>query len=232
MSPPSAIRFDSDFSPAMSVRTARTLILSPPALASRPEVLEAALTTAGKDAADVQMIDRLALNHVSLPAETYTSVLQLSDGTSAVLTPTMLAQVLAAMAPGARWKCSGDAKWGADRMSFLSAGFLIEEGPDGVEAVKPDFGGQKSVTLNFRKRPATTTANGGVVKPVVVRPVVAAPPVVVAAPKPQVGFVDFSDDFDDEDDELIDEDELMADEKLETPVHIRESTHPVTLCYI
>jgi hypothetical protein len=212
----------------------RTLILCPPSVSSHPEVLEKALSTIDRSSADVQMLDRLSLNLASLPDSMYSTVLLLSDPSSTppALEKPLLEKVLAAMAPGGRWRAHGTLKenWAQDRLGFLTAGFLVEETADeGVVAVKPDFGGQKSVALNLRKRSAA--AGGGVVKPVVAKPAVVAPtPAPVAAQSNGVGFVDFSDDL--EDDELIDEDELMADEDLATPVQIRMSMLIPPLCVL
>jgi len=168
------------------------------------------------------MLDRLALNLATLPDGIYSTVLLLSDPSTNAptnLEKPLLEKVLAAMAPGGRWRSQGDKEWAADRLKFLTTGFLVEESAEGegVVVVKPDFGGQKSMTLNLRKR------QGGAVS--VVKPVVAPKP----TPKPVtgngVGFVDFGDDLE-EDDELIDEDELMADENLATPVQIPAECRP------
>jgi hypothetical protein len=201
-----------------------TLILCPPSVSSRPAVLENALATvADRAAVDVQMLDRLAMGLVTLPEGIYSTVLLLSDPAAGQgkLDRPLLEMVLKAMAPGARWKSHGANKenWAKETITFLAAGFLVEDSPEGVVAVKPDFGGQKSVSLNLRKRMAGAAVTA--TKPVVavVKPVVAA---VVPVPSNGVGFVDFSDALDDDD--LIDEDELMADEDLATPVQIR------TLC--
>jgi len=161
------------------------------------------------------MLDRLAMNLVALPDGIYSTVLLLSDpvATPEKLEKPLLGKVFKAMVPGGRWRSHGGdtENWAKDRIGFLTAGFLVEDTPEGAVAVKPDFGGQKSVSLNLRKR----TAPGAVA--------VAKPVVAVAAPTPIVGFVDFGDDLDDDD--LIDEDELMADEDLATPVQIRRFHH-------
>jgi hypothetical protein len=215
----------SDFNPVAAAK--RTLILCPPSVSSHPEVLEKVLNTIDRTSADVQMLDRLSLNLASLPDSMYSTVLLLSDPTSTLpaLEKPLLEKVLAAMVSGGRWRAYGNLKenWAQDRLRFLTAGFLVEETADeGMVAVKPDFGGQKSVALNLRKRSTT----GGAVKPVVAKP--APTPAPVAAKSNGVGFVDFSDDLDD--DELIDEDELMADEDLATPVQIRMLAHISLLC--
>ena len=234
-------------------------------MSSQPRVLENALATADRAATDVQMLDRLALNLATLPEGIYSSVLLLSDPSSSsstsASTPTppsfssttldglLLQKVFASMAPGGRWRSQcGDQEWARDRLLFLTAGFLIEEASPAegvvVTAVKPDFGGQKTVALNFRNRPrpaaAAAAAGGGggaatVVKPVVLAPLAppAPPPLVGAAAYGIVGLGDDLDDVGDDDDgdgddELIDEDELMANDDLATPVQMRmRSAAPV-----
>ncbi|KAF8541564.1 cytokine-induced anti-apoptosis inhibitor 1, Fe-S biogenesis-domain-containing protein [Trichophaea hybrida] len=231
--PPSAVRVPdvsvSDFNPTPTATTTaassqtRTLILCPPTVSSNPEVLQDALATVNRGSTDVQMLDRLALNLATLPEGIYSTVLLLSDpsssGTPINLEKPLLEKVLASMVPGGRWRSLGTKEWATDRLRFLTTGFLVEDSLDeGVVVVKPDFGGQKSVALNLRKR---QLGGVSVVKPVVATPI-APPPVTNNG----VGFVDFSDDLDDDDDELIDEDELMADENLATPVQIPAECRP------
>ncbi|KAF8250649.1 DUF689-domain-containing protein [Wilcoxina mikolae CBS 423.85] len=235
--PPSAVRMPdvsmSDFNPTPATTTTaaspqtRTLILCPPTVSSNPEALQNALATVDRGSTDVQMLDRLALNLVTLPEGIYSTVLLLSDpsssGTPINLEKPLLEKVLASMVPGSRWRSLGTKDWATDRLRFLTTGFLVEDSPDeGVVVVKPDFGGQKSVALNLRKRQPAGGAS--VVKPIVATPVAPPPPPVT---NNGVGFVDFSDDLDDDDDgELIDEDELMADENLATPVQIPAECRP------
>ncbi|KAA8910550.1 cytokine-induced anti-apoptosis inhibitor 1, Fe-S biogenesis-domain-containing protein [Sphaerosporella brunnea] len=226
-SPPYIDTSVSDFNPtpvatAAAPSSKRTLILCPPSVSSHPEALENALSTVDRVSADVQMLDRLTLNLASLPDSIYSTVLLLSDPSSSApptLEKPLLVKILAAMAPNGRWRAVGANKknWAKDRLGFLTAGFLVEDTSEGTVAVKPDFGGQKSVALNLRKRlPA-----GRVVKPVVAKPAVAVAPVATTN---GVGFVYLIDDLDD--DELIDEDELMADEDLATPVQIPAECRP------
>ena len=234
-------------STAAATTAKRTLILCPPAVSSQPHVLENALATADRAATDVQMLDRLALNLATLPEGIYSSVLLLSDPSSSSSTSTsappsfssttldglLLQKVFTSMAPGGRWRSQcGDQEWARDRLLFLTAGFLIEEASPSpaegvvVTALKPDFGGQKTVALSFRNRPRPAAADGGaaaVVKPVVLAPLV--PPTLVGPAAYDLGDdlddVGDGDGDDDGDDELIDEDELMANDDLATPVQMR-----------
>jgi hypothetical protein len=190
----------------------RTLILCPPSISSTPEVLETALSSHNipRENADIHMLDRLSLGLVSLPDSLYSTVLLL---TSEPVETALLPKILASMTPGGSWRNAG-----ADKLALLTAGFLVEDTAEGTTAKRPEFV-EKSVKLNFRRKEGGAAAST-VVKPVVARPAVVAPvkKVEVGA---QVGF-DLGDDLEDDDDELVDEDELMRDESLATPVQIRE----------
>ena len=212
MPPPSAT-LPSSFG-AAPASSARTLVLCPPSIAAHPEALEKILSTSDRASTDVQMLDRLALNLVSLPAATYSLVLQPADA-ACTPTPALLAKILAALAPGGRWR----SPWAGDRLLFLTAGFLVEDAPAGPEAVKPDFGGQKVVALGLRKRPASGRV-------AVVKPVVVVIKIVAEVYKAHAGGLCWrrgcGRGHRRDDDGLIDEEELMADENLATPVHMRK----------
>jgi len=132
------------------------------------------------------------------------------------------------MIPGARWRVPGsvaEKHWvkESEKVQFLLAGFLVEETSAGeTEVVKPDFGGVKEVKLNFRRKEGSV---GKVVRPAVAKPA----PAPVAAKRNMgangVGYVN-GDEESDDDDDLIDEDELMADESLATPVQIPPECAP------
>src|SRR5439155_21315170 len=95
---------------------------------------------------------------------------------------------------------------------------------------KPDYTSSAAVPLRFGKKKANTSAisNAG--------PIVSTATVplngkrksvdITQNSKPAgVGFVDFSDDFnepEDDDDELIDEDTLLTEEDLKRPVVVRK----------
>ncbi|KAI5818375.1 cytokine-induced anti-apoptosis inhibitor 1, Fe-S biogenesis-domain-containing protein [Pyronema omphalodes] len=194
----------------------RTLILCPPSISSTPEVLETALSSNNipRENADIHMLDRLSLGLVSLPDNLYNTVLLL---TSEPVEAALLPKILASMTPGGSWRNAG-----ADKLALLTAGFLVEDTAEGTTAKRPEFV-EKSVKLNFRKKEGGAAAST-VVKPVVARPAVVAPvkKVEVGA---QVGF-DLGDDLEDDDDELVDEDELMRDESLATPVQIPAECKP------
>lgn len=203
MSPPAVlVDTSSDFPPpSTSTPPGRTLLLCPPSISSAPALLESALSTLPRDSTDVQMLDRLTLGLVSLPTTTYTSVLLLSSPTAKLELPApILEKVFASMAPGAKWRAQDNAPVSADKLAVLMAGFLVAD--DG-SLVKPDT---KSVPLKLRRK-----TDGPVVVPKPVAPVAAA-----AAPS-GVGFIDFSDDLDD-DDELIDESTLLDGDDLAAPI--------------
>lgn len=214
MSPPPAVLVDtssSDFSLPAPTPTGKTLLLCPPSISSTPALLESALSTLPRDSTDVQMLDRLALGLVSLPATTYTSVLLLSPPTTAATpepTAPILEKVFASMAPGAKWRSQNNAPVSADKLALLMAGFLVAD--DG-SLVKPDT---RSVPLKLRRK-----ADGPAAVP---KPVAAAPVVVAVPPAPSgVGFIDFGDDLDD-DDELIDEATLLDGDDLAAPIQQRK----------
>lgn len=157
------------------------------------------------------MLDRLSLNLVSLPDKTYTSVLLLSSPSAPQLTAATLDKVFASMVPGAKWRSWDDALGGCDKLALLLAGFLVELDDSGSSIlVKPDI--LKSVPLRPRKKADGTSA----VVPKAVVPAPAPVPALING----VGFVDYGDDLD-EDEDLIDEDTLLDDADLATPIQQR-----------
>jgi len=159
------------------------------------------------------MLDRLALNLASLPQDTYSTVLLLADrenATEVYMNKNILEKVLASMTTGAKWRNLHDKEWVKDRVSAVMVGFLVEDDESGTVLAKPELGATAAVPLRLKRK------NGGTTMPVVPKPVVIQP---MVAPKVAngVGFIDFSDDLNDED-EFIDEDELMADHDLASPI--------------
>lgn len=173
------------------------------------------------------MLDRLSLSLSTLPDDTYSEILLLlgedDQSNTSIIPAEVVKKVFKAMRAGGRWKLAGGGGWvreGQEKVKFLLEGFVVEAGG---EVVKPDFGGVKEVKLGLRR---TGGAGGGkVVRPVVAKPVVARPvekrPVAAT-----VGFVNGDEEEEESDDELIDEDELMADESLATPVQIPPECAP------
>ena len=216
--------------------TPRTLLLAPPSISAHPEVLERIYEAHHREFTDIQMLDRLAVGLVNLPASNYDVVLLLTDadGTSReshkLLGRDVITKVAYALKPGGIFK-SQDELFGSvdstEKTEAILAG-LISQGKDGM--VKPGNTESQSVPLRFGKKanPTINGTNGALNGTVLVtlngkRKEISAEPTKPAG----VGFVDFSDDFEDpiitgEDDELIDEDDLITEEDLARPIIQRE----------
>ncbi|KAL7271622.1 electron carrier [Rhizina undulata] len=211
MSPPAVLMdLSSDFNPTSAPQSSdRTLILCPPSLAANPQALESALQPFSRSSTDVQMLDRVALGHASLPEVAYTTVLLLSDPNAPTkLENPLLEKIIASMVPGGVWKSQRN-ELGDDRMAVIMAGFLVEDrGEEGTVLVKPEYTSSAAVPLRLVRKndtPAVTT-------PAV--PTITAKPAALSG----VGFIDFSDDLEDEDEDLIDEDTLLDDNDLAAPI--------------
>ncbi|KAK6351768.1 electron carrier [Orbilia javanica] len=229
--------FSSDFDPVpLPTKGPKTLLLCPPAVAAKPEVLQAALATHPRTSTDVQMLDRIALGLVNLPAETYATVILLSDPASSSyeIDTTVLQKVVSSMKPGSRWTSEGkEALKGVDRLQVVLAGLVVDEKDGVVSFSKPDYAKSAAVPLRFgRKKEAVTGSNGNAAvalngsSTTAAATIAAVPLNVVKAEKKEykVGFVDLGDDLDadfgeeDDDDDLIDENELLDDSDLAMPV--------------
>ncbi|KAF3905770.1 Anamorsin [Arthrobotrys entomopaga] len=233
MAPPVAIDFSSDFAPAATSgpkSTTRTLLLCPPAVASKPEILQTALSTHPRSSTDVQMLDRIALGLVNLPAETYATVILLSDPSSASspldIDKIVLQKITTSMTPGSRWIAENNqALKQVNRLDVVLAGLVVDEADGSLSFSKPDYGKAAVVPLRLGKRKEkaaadteSSSANGTGTVPTVV------PEKTKATKEYKVGFVDLGDDLDpdfgeeDDDDDLIDENTLLDDSDLSMPV--------------
>lgn len=240
---PSIITIDnaSDFSIPVSqssrngFSTTRTLLLTPPSIASHEEKLRGVLATHDRSVTDIQMLDRLSAGLVNLPDATYDLILVLTDtdGTRAESTLLLNRDVFTKIVPslkigGKIQAQDGSLTYGTqtpDAREALLAG--LSPGSDGF--TKPDDGAGDAVPLKlgFGKNKKKSTA-GPAISNVTVHQANgkdASLNMVPPAVKPAgVGFVDFSDDFgipEDEDDDLIDEDTLLTEEDLNKPLSIR-----------
>ncbi|KAI8725243.1 Fe-S cluster assembly protein DRE2 [Fusarium sp. LHS14.1] len=209
----------------------RTLLLAPPTLASHSSALSSVLADYDRSVTDLQMLDRLSAGLVKLPTSTYDRVLILADASSmlgeslALMNRAVLGPVAEALKPNGRLQSQDGNSLEESTLSkeAVLAGLVASRG--GFE--KPDYGDNEgAVTLKFglkKKNQPAPLADGSVPlnfkkkKPVEVKPVV---PVVPAG----VGFIDLSDDLDDDD--LIDEDTLMTEEDLLRPINIPAECQP------
>ncbi len=202
--------------------TGRTLLLSPPSLAARPDALNAILAERDRASTDLQMLDRLQMGLVQLPESAYRSVLILDDpdGSTShqLLAREVLDRVFKALAPGGRLvsrdTTSEEQIDSQERREAILAGF-VEDGSAGL--IKPKEEAIKSVPLRFGKKSSTPAA-----APLTPNINGKRKSGAYEAPAPAgVGFVDFSDDLGqpvDDDEDLIDEDTLLDEEDLARPI--------------
>lgn len=239
MAPSVTLDMSSDFAPVAPHPTkvaaaSRTLLVAPPSVAAHPETLNRIFENHDRSVTDLQMLDRLAAGLVTLPASTYDVVLLLSDadGTRAesqsILGRDLMSKLVDSLKAGGRFR-SQDGNFGtegAEKTEAILAGLYNQDG-DGM--VKPDNTVEQAVPLRFGKKKTNTADNGAVPLPLNgKRKSVSQEP-----PKPAagVGFVDFSDDFEeplvtgedeDDDDDLIDEDDLLTEQDKMRPIMPRK----------
>ena len=236
MSPSIAFDTTPDF-PSFRATTGRTLILSPPSLSSHPEKLNAAFFSCDRNVTDLQMLDRLALDLVSLPSTSYDNIIILSDAddtfseSSRILGREMLAKIVLSLKPGGRLRSLDQAHASFDNLyqteAILSG--LVNDKEGGFQ--KPNLE-QQAIPLQSGRNKKDRGKDS---KAIPSRPV--GSPVIEDTRHSQdgkpagVGFVDFSDDFGAEsapsnvsysDDELIDEEALLGEDDLGRPIVQRE----------
>lgn len=237
MAPAVTIDGSSDFmSPAVkSAPTSRTLLLSPPSLSSHPERLDEIRAAHHRDTTDIQMLDRLSLNLVSLPDETYDIIMILTDAdqtrteSSNLLSNQLLSALVKSLKVGGRLQSQdgtfASARDSSEYREAILAGLTDQDGA----MTKPEYASSEAVPLRLGKKKAeggasaTTSAAGtGAVSLNLTGKRKNGPP--DATQPAGVGFVDFSDDLDaptednDDDDDLIDEDTLLSDDDLAKPI--------------
>jgi len=223
MSPGVTIDMDDDFSfPSAATKPTtqqRTLLLAPPSVSSHPATLTKVAEAYDRNATDIQMLDRLALGLVSLPATTYDVVLLLTDvdGTrresERLLGREVMERIVPAIKVGGTLRAQDGALGGSEQTEGILAGLVRKEG-EGL--IKPDPGaGQQTVRLNFGKKKPTAKSDAAAIPANAVEAVNTAKrknedldilnsngalahangQPVRAAPA-GVGFVDSNDDFD------------------------------------
>ncbi|KAM0715503.1 hypothetical protein Q7P37_009001 [Cladosporium fusiforme] len=253
--------FDMDFSPSTTTTnttttTTRTLLLAPPSLSAHPEALTNILAAHDRTATDIQMLDRLALGLVSLPAATYDLVMLLTDVDGA-RSQKLDRALIERLAPSLKQEGRLEAQTGAaldpaEQTEGILAGLLAE----GARLVKPKQAAEQTVKLSFGKNKkkadaaavpanAVEAVNTGKRKSADISSSngfggAAAP---VKATPAGVGFVELGDEFgmdydEDEDIEIpsneeleradrIDPDSLLTEEDRQKPLNI--PTNPPTL---
>ncbi|GAB7365214.1 hypothetical protein MBLNU230_g6300t1 [Neophaeotheca triangularis] len=247
--------FDMPTAPASAKSGSRTLLLAPPSVAAHPEVLTKTIEAHDRSVTDIQMLDRLAMGLVALPAATYDVVLLLTDvdgsrqESSRLLDRTVMERIVPALKDGGRLKAQdgGFANVpGAEQTEAILAGLIKGEG-DGM--VKPQSTAGQTVKLSFGKKKANAAAvpaNGIEAANTAKRKsedMSAAGNGVKATPA-GVGFIDSTDDLDadmDDDDEAyipsneelqaaakIDPDTLLTEEDRQRPIIVPEACKPNT----
>lgn len=245
-----SVDFSSDFSPAAALplktssSSSRTLLLAPPSTSSHESLLRDVLASHDRAVTDLQMLDRLSAGLVSLPDATYDLVLLLSDAdgsrteSTQLLSRDVFARIVKALQDGGKLKTQAGAFGQAASSEELREAILAGLVADGDAMVKPASNANDAVPLRLRRKDkgaAVSNAGPAVATTTVAingkRKSVDMEPAKVAG----VGFVDFSDDFDnpiitgeDDDDELIDEDTLLTEEDLKRPVNIRTFMIPIS----
>ena len=235
MAPSVLIDTTPDFNPLGSQpqtpNLSRTLLLSPPSLSSHPELLDRISQAHDRNVTDIQMLDRLALGMVALPAATYDVILILTDadGTRSesqrILDRNVLGRLVQALKTGGKLKSQDGsfATQGVERTEAILAGLTVDDG-DGAVKPKPAEG---VVKLSFGRK---ANAAAGTKR--------AAEEAQAPAMPAGVVMVDPNDDFDDFDDDYIpSKEELLADEQIDPetllteedrqkPIIIRECSFP------
>ncbi|KAL8975384.1 MAG: hypothetical protein Q9197_000413 [Variospora fuerteventurae] len=211
----------------------RTLLLAPPSLSSHPEKLKGILATHDRNATDIQMLDRLSLTLINLPAATYDLVLILLDAdntrteSSKLLTSPVLKEIARSLKPAGKLDsqdgelASSDS---AERREAVFAGLIVVD----EKMVKPNYSATESIPLRFGKKKegerTALTANPGGAGAVSPNPAGKRKSGHLQGTTPVgVGFVLPWDDLDahdneDDDDELIDENVLLSEEDMHTIV--------------
>ncbi|KAM3420412.1 Fe-S cluster assembly protein DRE2 [Cercospora zeina] len=234
--------------------SARTLLLAPPSVAAHPSALADVAEAYDRSQTDIQMLDRLAVGLVSLPATTYDVVLLLanvgsSHERSQLLDRAVMQRIVDSLKPGGRLK-SQDGQLGAvqspEKTEAILAGLMDANG-DGM--VKPEStASTQTVKLSFGKKkkadaaavPANEleAANTGKRKmgDVEMQNTNGSTHEVKSTPA-GVGFIENEADWDSAEDEFPDDDELeragridpdtlLTEEDRQKPLNIPEACKP------
>lgn len=136
----------------------RTLILAPPSVSSHPETLTRVAEAYDRNATDIQMLDRLAMGLVALPAATYDVVLLLTDVDSSrqesarLLSREVMERIVPAIKTGGRLKAQEGELQKGEQIEAILAG-LVKEGDAMVKHEQ-----EQTVKLSFGKKKANAAA--------------------------------------------------------------------------
>jgi hypothetical protein len=238
---PSFIDNDSDFNSTAPPTTkessmnARTLLLAPPSISSHEESLRNVLSTHDRSTTDLQMLDRLSAGLMTLPDSTYDVVLILTDAdgtrteSNKLLGRDSFEKIVKALKAGGKLQAQDGAfgqNGGEEHREGILAGLVVE----GSGMVKPVHNASEAMPLKLRRKPKESAVSDAGPPVPVPSTLVNGGPVQAQSKPAGVGFVDFSDDFDDpmitgeddDDDELIDEDTLLTEEDMNRSLAIRK----------
>lgn len=249
MAPAFTIDTTSDFDmptsiPAKTTTTQRTLLLAPPSLSAHPEALTNVLAAHDRNATDIQMLDRLALGLVALPAETYDVVMLLTDvdgARSQKLDRVVIERLVASLKAEGKLGAQNGVLDGLEITEGVLSG-LVADGSGAL--VKPKAVAEQTVKLSFGRKKANAAAvpanNVEAVNTAKRKSVDISTNGPVKSTPAGVGFVELGDEFgmdydEDEDMEIpsneeleraerIDPDSLLTEEDRMKPLNIREST--------
>ncbi len=224
-------------SPSPSTVTQRILLLAPPSIASHPSALKKVAEAHDRFSTDIQMLDRLYFDLVTLPDSTYDLVLLLTDAdgtrneSQRILDRNILAHVVRSLRPGGVVRSQDGtfaASEGQERTEAILAGLIVSSS-GGSGMMKPEQAGAMPLSLKFGRKCADVS-----VTPLQATNGQRKSTDNVHSRPAGVGFVDFSDDLktpmiagedDDDSDELIDEDDLLTEEDMQRPIMPRRSPH-------
>ncbi|TIA61241.1 DUF689-domain-containing protein [Aureobasidium pullulans] len=233
------------FAPSSAKSQDRTLLLAPPSIASHPDALNSIVEAHDRNATDIQMLDRLALGLVSLPASTYDLVLLLTnvDGSREPLNRAIIEKLVPSLKDGGKLK-SQDGQFGtsasAEQTEAILAG-LVQDVSGGMS--KPAQAAAQTVTLSFGKKKKANAAAVPLNNIEAINKTITETPQPAAPSAPAgVGF-DMGDDLDvefyDEDEEMelpskeellagssIDPNTLLSEEDRKRPINIPEACKP------
>ena len=160
MAPGVTIDNESDFAAPITMPSkaaTRTLLLAPPSVSSHPEALSRIAETHDRSVTDIQMLDRLAMGLVALPAETYDVVLLLTDvdgsrtESSRLLDRHVMEKVVRSMRADGRLRSQSGDLGQREITEAILAGLVKQTDGDGMTKPSSSSGAAQTVTLSFGK---------------------------------------------------------------------------------